>query len=200
MGRVPATCFCIAGRWTQRDPIDYQDSINLYQFCGSNPVTKVDRDGQLAGYIAIVAHTLWANYGPALAIRSDRIIPPGQGITVFGVGFYNPNGCTSAEALALKRHEERHMRNTYLRVASPLTGVNGIVDEQLAMLETESVLSQAITTLEEKQKSPTGLTAQEMSQLDLYRTQHAVAHTLATDPDEAARYLKDPSNYTLPTR
>lgn len=35
----------IAGRWTQRDPIDYQDSINLYQFCGNNPVNKVDRFG-----------------------------------------------------------------------------------------------------------------------------------------------------------
>ena len=32
----------IAGRWTQRDPINYQDSINLYQFCGNNPVNRVD--------------------------------------------------------------------------------------------------------------------------------------------------------------
>ena len=38
----------IAGRWTQRDPIDYQDSINLYQFCGNNPVNKTDADGQCA--------------------------------------------------------------------------------------------------------------------------------------------------------
>jgi RHS repeat-associated protein len=29
-----------AGRWTQRDPIDYQDSLNLYQFCGNNPLTN----------------------------------------------------------------------------------------------------------------------------------------------------------------
>jgi len=28
----------IAGRWTQRDPVDYFDSENLYQFCGNNPV------------------------------------------------------------------------------------------------------------------------------------------------------------------
>lgn len=36
----------VAGRWTQRDPIDYQDSANLYQFCGNNPVNKVDADGR----------------------------------------------------------------------------------------------------------------------------------------------------------
>ncbi len=37
----------IAGRWTQRDPIDYQDSINLYQFCGNNPVNLTDADGRM---------------------------------------------------------------------------------------------------------------------------------------------------------
>ena len=36
----------VAGRWTQRDPIDYQDSPNLYQFCGNNPVNLSDKDGQ----------------------------------------------------------------------------------------------------------------------------------------------------------
>ena len=35
-----------AGRWTQRDPIDYQDSINLYQFCGNNGVNTSDPDGR----------------------------------------------------------------------------------------------------------------------------------------------------------
>ena len=34
-----------SGRWTQRDPIDYQDSVNLYQFCGNNPVNSVDALG-----------------------------------------------------------------------------------------------------------------------------------------------------------
>jgi len=43
----------IAGRWTQRDPIDYQDSINLYQFCGNNPVNNVDVLG-LALYAVFV--------------------------------------------------------------------------------------------------------------------------------------------------
>jgi RHS repeat-associated protein len=36
-----------AGRWTQRDPIDYQDSLNLYQFCLNNPINLLDRDGQV---------------------------------------------------------------------------------------------------------------------------------------------------------
>ena len=35
----------VAGRWTQRDPVDYQDSENLYQFCGNNPVNGIDEYG-----------------------------------------------------------------------------------------------------------------------------------------------------------
>ena len=37
----------ISGRWTQRDPIDYQDSINLYQFCANNPIIIYDEFGLL---------------------------------------------------------------------------------------------------------------------------------------------------------
>jgi len=33
------------GRWLQRDSIDYQDSVNLYQFCGNNPVNGIDEFG-----------------------------------------------------------------------------------------------------------------------------------------------------------
>jgi RHS repeat-associated protein len=31
-----------AGRWTQRDPICYEDSPNLYQFCANNCVNTID--------------------------------------------------------------------------------------------------------------------------------------------------------------
>jgi RHS repeat-associated protein len=36
----------VAGRWTQRDPIGYEDSPNLYQFCGNSPIGQVDPDGR----------------------------------------------------------------------------------------------------------------------------------------------------------
>jgi RHS repeat-associated protein len=35
----------VAGRWTQRDPLDYYDSPNLYQFCGNCPVNALDPNG-----------------------------------------------------------------------------------------------------------------------------------------------------------
>jgi RHS repeat-associated protein len=38
----------IAGRWTQRDPVGYQDKVNLYQFCGNNPVNSCDAFGLYA--------------------------------------------------------------------------------------------------------------------------------------------------------
>ena len=44
----------VAGRWTQRDPIDYQDSINLYQFCGNNPVNVLDLSGRAIVSIAYI--------------------------------------------------------------------------------------------------------------------------------------------------
>jgi len=48
-----------AGRWTQRDPIDYQDSVNLYQFCGNNPALEFDVDGRFVfgRMAALTGHT-----------------------------------------------------------------------------------------------------------------------------------------------
>jgi RHS repeat-associated protein len=45
----------VAGRWTQRDPIDYEDSLNLYQFCGNNALNKTDATGELAVTLTVVA-------------------------------------------------------------------------------------------------------------------------------------------------
>jgi RHS repeat-associated protein len=39
----------VSGRWTQRDPVDYLDSVNLYQFCGNNPVNSIDEFGDSHG-------------------------------------------------------------------------------------------------------------------------------------------------------
>jgi RHS repeat-associated protein len=56
----------VAGRWTQRDPIDYEDSLNLYQFCGNNPVNGLDMDGRFtypeiaAGLLLVVGVTLFS--------------------------------------------------------------------------------------------------------------------------------------------
>ncbi|QDV91526.1 tRNA3(Ser)-specific nuclease WapA precursor [Phycisphaerae bacterium RAS2] len=36
------------GRWLQRDPISYQDGINLYAYVGSNPIGLIDQYGLLA--------------------------------------------------------------------------------------------------------------------------------------------------------
>jgi RHS repeat-associated protein len=47
-----------AGRWTQRDPIDYQDSMNLYQFCGNNPVNATDPLGLAAKKKALSDHEM----------------------------------------------------------------------------------------------------------------------------------------------
>lgn len=33
------------GRWTTRDPIEERVSVNLYTFCGNDPVEKFDKDG-----------------------------------------------------------------------------------------------------------------------------------------------------------
>ena len=72
----------IAGRWTQRDPIDYQDSINLYQFCGNNPVNKTDADGRKA-------RTYWF-----------VTIPLGH-----------PKGTPDAIKKAEKAHEKQHRKD-----------------------------------------------------------------------------------------
>ncbi len=44
-----------AGRWTQRDPLDYSDTINLYAFCRNNPLLLTDADGLKPGDIFYTA-------------------------------------------------------------------------------------------------------------------------------------------------
>lgn len=44
----------VSGRWTQRDPLDYYDSVNLYAFCGNGPVGAVDIFG-------LAVYAVWVN-------------------------------------------------------------------------------------------------------------------------------------------
>jgi len=37
----------VAGRWLQRDPLGYIDSLNLHEYLGSNPITNVDPLGEV---------------------------------------------------------------------------------------------------------------------------------------------------------
>ena len=49
----------IAGRWTQRDPIDYKDSENLYQFCGNDSVNNIDSYGCLADIVVDIGFVIY---------------------------------------------------------------------------------------------------------------------------------------------
>lgn len=57
------------GRFISADPIGYYDSMNLYQYCGNNPVNFIDPLG-LAKYRVYI----------------DRALPPGQHGSKEGIG------------------------------------------------------------------------------------------------------------------
>jgi RHS repeat-associated protein len=59
----------VAGRWTQRDPVDYEDSPNLYQFCGNNPVNGWDPLGSLDS-ITNVTQLSFTNVLPQIGTNS----------------------------------------------------------------------------------------------------------------------------------
>jgi len=46
--RVRTTYHPTLGRWTAQDKIPYQDGLNLYQFCVSNPISATDPTGLVA--------------------------------------------------------------------------------------------------------------------------------------------------------
>ena len=67
-------------RWISEDPIREFGGINLYQFCGNDPVNRVDADGEIAPLILglgalVILGAEWANApGPA-----DPVYPGGEG-------------------------------------------------------------------------------------------------------------------------
>ncbi len=88
----------IAGRWTQRDPIDYQDSPNLYQFCGNNALNFIDALGlfrfgtrPLNGSHGInwtSPTTTTALLGPVASIVVSALADPLNAETVHEHGFF----------------------------------------------------------------------------------------------------------------
>jgi len=102
----------VAGRWTQRDPIDYADGENLYQFNHNNPINAVDSLGlftwdkqgnikvekgdtisQISSYTGIPQSVLKSvnqdkeriRVGQTLVLPEERRVKPGQSYTVSGV-------------------------------------------------------------------------------------------------------------------
>ncbi|MCX7004750.1 MAG: hypothetical protein NTV22_15965 [bacterium] len=109
----------IAGRWTQKDPIDYQDSINLYQFCGNNPFGKLDPDGRMplflavAGVIVIPLGVGVLGYTQCADPINDQSINDCvyEGHTALGiVGRYKAGDNQLMNQSAFV-HEQRHMRD-----------------------------------------------------------------------------------------
>ncbi len=49
------------GRFLQPDPIGYADSMNLYQYCGNNPINRIDPHGQMWGWVEKVWDWFWGN-------------------------------------------------------------------------------------------------------------------------------------------
>jgi RHS repeat-associated protein len=84
----------VAGRWTQRDPVDYQDSVNLYQFCGNNPVNGIDEYGLILweqlgkGISAMSTGGGMIGFGIALACVPTGGITQGAGVLLVVAGHY----------------------------------------------------------------------------------------------------------------
>jgi RHS repeat-associated protein len=101
----------VAGRWTQRDPIDYQDSVNLYQFCQNRGVNSFDVDGRFVysiplaiviGVIGDVIITEIRVYSGSVTAAVPVSFPF---ITFHGPDYYS---LSEAARYAVDAHEDRH--------------------------------------------------------------------------------------------
>jgi len=57
------------GRWTQRDPIGLASGLNLYAFCGNNPLNRVDLLGLLFGWD--VGGSIKSGWNAVTGVASD---------------------------------------------------------------------------------------------------------------------------------
>jgi RHS repeat-associated protein len=100
-------------RWINEDPIRESGGINLYQFCGNNPVNGIDTDGRVWGYAvaAAVAVGVGTAYlaDPWIEVKGD----PGGGFAAQTRGpftFYGPEFKELPLVLqeATRYHESHH--------------------------------------------------------------------------------------------
>ncbi|MEN6307983.1 MAG: LamG-like jellyroll fold domain-containing protein [Anaerohalosphaeraceae bacterium] len=116
------------GRFLQPDPIGYADSMNLYQYCGNNPINRIDPHGQMWGWVEKVWDWFWGNAPQEVAEEmvekaADRLCvndgdlgTPGESMQAFvkteGLKEYREQVAKeAAEKLARKKAQEKAAKN-----------------------------------------------------------------------------------------
>ena len=61
------------GRWLTRDPLGYEGGLNLYEYCGNDPVNHVDQTG-------LLAVGQWEGFGGYLGELKEICIGEGQAL------------------------------------------------------------------------------------------------------------------------
>ena len=72
------------GRWVKQDPVGYRDSINLYEYVGSDPASWVDPSGEgKVGFLIKCAKGAWRRVSKN---RARRALKDKQDVLVQGKG------------------------------------------------------------------------------------------------------------------
>ena len=79
------------GRWLSNDPIGISGGLNLYEFCGNNPVNWRDPDG-----LRVEIHSRWVKGLEGFASHTYITVTDSKG-QVNTWGSYNDNGCNTAK-------------------------------------------------------------------------------------------------------
>jgi hypothetical protein len=171
--------------------------VNLYQFCGCNPVNRSDADGRSAWVYAAVGVLIVAAVVLPSQVCSPSIdtqnFSPGEGgnhpkllLNLMGFTAYNP-GDNPLIAEATKQHETSHMRQYPLRPFMPPWK-----QEMLAFRKTLESLRASITQL----KNKTRLTDKEQKQLEEAEEYMKEITDKRLDTEEGAKkYTREIDNY-----